>query len=93
MSDFLGRLREREIPDWLRALYGVVYLVTFIHAILTRGAWTCCPPAYGDLETFAHAVQTAFGWTAATVSAMEGADNHGLAGAEGVLRNQGKGQV
>ena len=39
---------------------------------MTRGAWSCCPPAYGDdLATFAHAVQTAFGWTGATVAIME----------------------
>lgn len=67
----LDRLREREVPDWLRAFYGVVYLATFVHAILTRGAWTCCPPAYVDLPTFAHAVQAAFGWTGATVATME----------------------
>ena len=72
MSDLLERLREREVPDWLRALYSVIYLATLAHAATTRGAWSCCPPAYGDdLATFAHAVQTAFGWTGATVAIME----------------------
>ena len=72
MSDLLDRLREREIPEWLRALYSVIYLATFFHAITTRGAWTCCPPAYGDdLATFAHAVQVALGWTGASVAVVE----------------------
>ena len=72
MSDLLDRLREREIPEWLRALYSVIYLATFFHAITTRGAWTCCPPAYGDdLATFAHAAQVAFAWTGAGVATLE----------------------
>ena len=72
MSDLLDRLREREIPEWLRALYSVIYLATFFHAITTRGAWTCCPPAYGDdLATFAHAAQVAFAWTGAGVATIE----------------------
>ena len=72
MSDLLNRLRERDVPDWLRALYSVIYLATFVHAIIARGAWTCCPPAYGDdLATFAHAAQVALAWTGATVAAME----------------------
>ena len=71
MSDLLERLREREVPDWLRALYSVIYLATFFHAITTRGAWTCCPPAYGDFSTFAHSVQIAFGWTGAIAAALE----------------------
>ena len=72
MSDLLDRLREREIPEWLRALYSVIYLATFFHAITTRGAWTCCPPAYGDdLATFAHAAQVAFAWTGVGVATTE----------------------
>ena len=72
MSDLLDRLRESEVPEWLRALYSVIYLATFFHAITTRGAWTCCPPTYGDdMATFAHAVQVALGWTGAGVAAME----------------------
>ena len=71
MSDLLERLRERDMPDWLRALYSVIYLATFFHAITTRGAWTCCPPAYGDFSIFAHSVQIAFGWTSAAVAALE----------------------
>ena len=72
MSDLLDRLREREIPEWLRALYSVIYLATFFHAITTRGAWTCCPPSYGDdLATFAHAAQVAFAWTGAGVATIE----------------------
>ena len=71
MSDLMERLREREVPDWLRALYGVIYLATFIHAITTRGAWTCCPPAYGDFATFAHSVQISFGWTGVAVAFLE----------------------
>ena len=67
----MERLREREVPDWLRALYGLIYLATFVHAITTQGAWTCCPPAYVDLATFAHAVQAAFGWTGAAVAFLE----------------------
>ena len=72
MSDLLDRLREREVPEWLRALYSVIYLATFFHAITTRGAWTCCPPAYGDdLATFAHAAQVAFAWTGVGVATIE----------------------
>ena len=71
MSDLLERLRERDMPDWLRALYSVIYLATFFHAITTRGAWTCCPPAYGDFSIFAHSAQIAFGWTSAAVAALE----------------------
>ena len=71
MPELIERLREREVPDWLRALYGVIYLATFIHAITTRGAWTCCPPAYGDFATFAHSVQISFGWTGAAVAFLE----------------------
>ena len=71
MSDLLERLRESDVPDWLRALYSVIYLATFFHAITTRGAWTCCPPAYGDFSVFAHAVQIALGWTGAAVAALE----------------------
>ena len=71
MSDLLERLRERDVPDWLRALYSVIYLATFFHAITTRGAWTCCPPAYGDFSIFAHSVQIAFGWTGAIAAALE----------------------
>ena len=71
MSDLIERLKASDIPDWLRGFYSVVYLTTFIHAIITGGAWMCCPPAYGDFSTFAHAVQIALGWTGATVSAAE----------------------
>ena len=71
MSDLIERLREGEVPDWLRAFYSVVYLTTFIHAIITGGAWMCCPPAYGEFATFAHAVQIALGWTGATVATAE----------------------
>ena len=71
MSELIERLREREVPDWLRALYGVIYLATFAHLVLTRGAWTCCPPAYGDMETFAHVVQISLGWTGAAVAFLE----------------------
>ena len=72
MSDLIERLRERDIPDWLRALYGVIYLATFAHLVLTRGAWTCCPPAYGDdLAVFAHSAQIALGWTGAAIAFLE----------------------
>ena len=72
MSELIERLREREVPDWLRALYGVIYLATFAHLALTRGAWTCCPPAYGDdLATFAHIVQISLGWTGVAVAFLE----------------------
>ncbi len=71
MSDLIERLKASDIPDWLRAFYSLVYLATFFHAIITRGAWMCCPPAYGDFSTFAHAVQIALGWTGATVSGAE----------------------
>ena len=72
MSELIERLREREVPDWLRALYGMIYLATFTHLALTRGAWTCCPPAYGDdLATFAHIVQISLGWTGVAVAFLE----------------------
>ena len=72
MSDLIERLRERDMPDWLRALYSVIYLATFAHLVLTRGAWTCCPPAYGDdLAVFAHSAQIALGWTFAAIAFLE----------------------
>ena len=71
MSDFLAHLRRPEVPDWLRLVYALVFLTTFIHAILSWGAWSCCPPAYGEPATFAHAVQTAGGWTLAAIAIGE----------------------
>lgn len=71
MSDFLARLREPEVPHWLRLLYSLVFLTTFVHGILTREAWMCCPPAYGEFSTFAHCVQVAAGWTGATIAFAE----------------------
>ena len=71
MSDFLAHLRHPEVPDWLRIVYALVFLATFTHAILSWGAWSCCPPAYGEPATFAHAVQTAGGWTLATIAIGE----------------------
>ena len=71
MSDFLAHLRHPEVPDWLRIVYALVFLTTFTHAILSWGAWSCCPPAYGEPATFAHAVQTAGGWTLAAIAIGE----------------------
>ena len=71
MSDFLAHLRHPEVPDWLRIVYALVFLTTFTHAILSWGAWICCPPAYGEPATFAHAVQTAGGWTLAAIAIGE----------------------
>ena len=71
MSDFLAHLRHPEVPGWLRLVYGLVFLTTFTHAILSWGAWSCCPPAYGEPATFAHAVQTAGGWTLAAIAIGE----------------------
>ena len=71
MSDFLAHLRQPEVPDWLRIVYALVFLTTFTHAILSWGAWICCPPAYGEPATFAHAVQTAGGWTLAAIAIGE----------------------
>lgn len=70
-SNFREFLRETDPPDWLKVLYALVFLGTFVHAMLTWDAWTCCPPAYGESAKFVHAVQAAAGWTAATASLME----------------------
>ena len=70
-SNFREFLRESDPPDWLKVLYALVFLGTFVHAMLTWDAWTCCPPAYGESAKFVHAVQAAAGWTAATASLME----------------------
>ena len=43
MSDFLAHLRHPEVPDRLRLVYGLVFLTTFTHAILSRGAWKRLP--------------------------------------------------
>ena len=71
MSDFLTHLREPEVPDWLKLLYGLVFLATFTHATLTENALTCCPPAYVNIETFVHCVQSAVGWTLVVIAIVE----------------------
>ena len=73
MSDFISILREREVPDWLRAFYGLVFLVTFVHAVVTENALTCCPPGYTDADilTFVHCVQSAVGWTLVVIAIVE----------------------
>ena len=70
-ANFREFLRESDPPDWLKVLYAMVFLATFVHAMLTWDAWTCCPPAYGESAKFVHAVQAAAGWTAATAALME----------------------
>ena len=71
MSDFISILREREVPDWLRAVYGLVFLVTFVHAVVTENALTCCPPGYANIYTFVHCVQSAVGWTLVVIAIVE----------------------
>ena len=71
MSDFLNILRESEVPDWLRAVYGLVFLVTFVHAVVTENALTCCPPGYTNISTFVHCVQSAVGWTLVVIAIVE----------------------
>ena len=71
MSDFITILREREVPDWLRAVYGLVFLVTFVHAVVTENALTCCPPGYTNISTFVHCVQSAVGWTLVVIAIVE----------------------
>ena len=71
MSDFISILREREVPDWLRAFYGLVFLVTFVHAVVTENALTCCPPGYTNISTFVHCVQSAVGWTLVVIAIVE----------------------
>ena len=71
MSDFISILREREVPDWLRVLYGLVFLVTFVHAVVTENALTCCPPGYTNISTFVHCVQSAVGWTLVVIAIVE----------------------
>ena len=73
MSDFISILREREVPDWLRAGYGLTFLVTLAHALATKKALTCCPPGYadGDIFTFVHCVQAAVGWTLVVIAIVE----------------------
>ena len=104
MSDFLAHLRHPEVPDWLRIVYALVFLTTFTHAILSWGAWSCCPPAYGEPATFAHAVQTAGGWTLAAIAIGEvittmvlivpkvyyGIKNEGIAQGRAVGREEGR---
>ena len=73
MSDFLNILREREVPDWLRAAYGLVFLIALAHAVVTKDALTCCPPGYTDADilTFVHCVQAAVGWTLVVIAIVE----------------------
>ena len=72
MSEFLARLRELEVPGWLRVVYCLIFLVMFAHAVVTEGALTCCPPGYaGDIETFVHCGQAAGLWTAAAIALVE----------------------
>jgi len=71
LSDFISILREREVPDWLRAGYGLVFLVTLTHAVVTENALTCCPPGYTNISTFVHCVQSAVGWTLVVIAIVE----------------------
>ena len=73
MSDFISILREREVPDWLRAAYGLVFLIALAHAVVTKDALTCCPPGYTDADilAFVHCVQAAVGWTLVVIAIME----------------------
>ena len=73
MSDFISILREREVPDWLRAAYGLVFLIALAHAVVTKDALTCCPPGYADADilTFVHCVQAAVGWTLVVIAIVE----------------------
>ena len=73
MSDFISILREREVPDWLRAAYGLVFLIALAHAVVTKDALTCCPPGYTDADilTFVHCVQSAVGWTLVVIAIVE----------------------
>ena len=72
MSDFMTILREREAPDWLRAFYCLVFLVTLAHAVVTENALTCCPPGYANnISTFVHCVQSAVGWTLVVIAIVE----------------------
>ena len=72
MSDFISHLREPEVPDWLKLLYGLVFLVTFAHAVVTENALTCCPPGYANnISTFVHCVQSAVGWTLVVIAIVE----------------------
>ena len=73
MSDFISILREREVPDWLRAAYGLVFLIALAHAVVTKDALTCCPPGYTDADilTFVHCVQAAVGWTLVVIAIVE----------------------
>ena len=73
MSDFLNILREREVPDWLRAGYALTFLVTFAHALVTKKALTCCPPGYADADifTFVQCGQAAGIWTFTVIAIVE----------------------
>ena len=71
MSDFLSHVRKTEIPSRLRALYCLIFLAAFIHAVVTEGALKCCPPGYVDLETFVQCGQAAGLWTAAAIALVE----------------------
>ena len=73
MSDFLNILREREVPDWLRAGYCLVFLIALAHAVVTKDALTRCPPGYTDADilTFVHCVQSAVGWTLVVIAIVE----------------------
>ena len=73
MSDFISILREREVPDWLRAGYALTFLVTFAHALVTKKALTCCPPGYADADifTFVQCGQAAGIWTFTIIAIVE----------------------
>ena len=71
MSDFIANLRQLEIPNRLRVLYCLIFLVTFAHAVVTEGALACCLKVYADLETFVQCGQAAGLWTAAAIALVE----------------------
>ena len=71
MSDFIANLRQLEIPNRLRVVYCLIFLVTFAHAVATEGALTCCPPGYVDIKTFVQCGQAAGLWTAAAIALVE----------------------
>ena len=71
MSEFLARLRELEVPGWLRVVYCLIFLAAFAHAVVTEGALTCCPPGYADIATFVDCGQAAGVWTAAAIALVE----------------------
>ena len=88
MSDFLSHLRATEFPNRLRALYCLIFLVTFAHALVTEGALKRLPAGvrrHSDVRR----LRASRRLVDRRGNSPCGGDNiHGLASAESLQQNQ-----